>query len=416
MAQARFRGQRDPELRARAELPGDAARGAGRPRRTSPSASATIETGYTGSSYEGLWVAGVLDALKHGAPLPLRRRRRPHPGQARRRWAGAGQAAAGRDALLLVLHAGRIGRAGLRGAVGERDGAERLLWKPGSRMPASAGDLSPITGSRGASAGSTTARTTRRWAGWSASTGPRWTPSSSCTNTSAGFKDGVPFDLELSIDEHPQRGAHLRLPDLGDGTDLRAAGGAAPRHPADARRAQLRRGEGHRLSRRRRAARLRGAGAQPVPHRRGVRRHGRLPLGRRPERGRAAGDRPGDRRDATTSRSRPTCSCSSAKCWPSTIPTCSAAGGRMRWPTRSAKPRPARRLPPDCIRQSDTAQAVAARRDLPQLQLCVCRAAGRRRAVHLPRGVLQPCRRPSTGRTRSASPATCLSWRTTCCC
>ncbi len=27
----------------------------------------TIETGYTGSSYEGLWVAGVLDALKHGA-------------------------------------------------------------------------------------------------------------------------------------------------------------------------------------------------------------------------------------------------------------------------------------------------------------------------------------------------------------
>ena len=29
----------------------------------------TIETGYTGSSYEGLWVAGVLDALQHG-PLP----------------------------------------------------------------------------------------------------------------------------------------------------------------------------------------------------------------------------------------------------------------------------------------------------------------------------------------------------------
>ncbi|MBP8108141.1 MAG: hypothetical protein KBG20_13915 [Caldilineaceae bacterium] len=29
-----------------------------------------IETGYTGSSYEGLWVAGVLDALKHGVRLP----------------------------------------------------------------------------------------------------------------------------------------------------------------------------------------------------------------------------------------------------------------------------------------------------------------------------------------------------------
>jgi len=29
-----------------------------------------IETGYTGSSYEGLWVAGVLDALKHEVRLP----------------------------------------------------------------------------------------------------------------------------------------------------------------------------------------------------------------------------------------------------------------------------------------------------------------------------------------------------------
>lgn len=28
-----------------------------------------IETGYTGSTFEGLWVAGVLDALAHGAPL-----------------------------------------------------------------------------------------------------------------------------------------------------------------------------------------------------------------------------------------------------------------------------------------------------------------------------------------------------------
>ncbi|MCL5097406.1 MAG: tagaturonate epimerase family protein [Candidatus Omnitrophica bacterium] len=29
----------------------------------------TIETGYTGSTYEGLWVAGVLAALQHGGPL-----------------------------------------------------------------------------------------------------------------------------------------------------------------------------------------------------------------------------------------------------------------------------------------------------------------------------------------------------------
>ena len=35
-------------------------------------------------------------------------------------------------------------------------------------------------------------------------------------------------------------------------------------------------------------------------------------------------------------------------------------------------------------------QALVARRDLPPLQLCVRRPAGRRRAVHLPRGVLRP--------------------------
>ncbi len=29
-----------------------------------------IETGYTGSSFEGLWVAGVLDAIKHGTDVP----------------------------------------------------------------------------------------------------------------------------------------------------------------------------------------------------------------------------------------------------------------------------------------------------------------------------------------------------------
>ena len=76
----------------------------------------TIETGYTGSSYEGLWVAGVLDALKHG----------PHPSNAPRsaqdawrygadadhiqvkrrgRRTCACQAHVGRDTLLLVLYA-----------------------------------------------------------------------------------------------------------------------------------------------------------------------------------------------------------------------------------------------------------------------------------------------------------------------
>ena len=33
--------------------------------------------------------------------------------------------------------------------------------------------------------------------------GPRWTPSAKLYEHICGFKDGVPFDLELSIDEHP---------------------------------------------------------------------------------------------------------------------------------------------------------------------------------------------------------------------
>ena len=43
-----------------------------------------------------------------------------------------------------------------------------------------------------------------------------------------------------------------------------------------------------------------------------------------------------------------------------------------------------------CIEQSDLDRPSAARRAVPQLQLCVRRAAGCGGAVHLPRGVLQP--------------------------
>ena len=115
--EGRLRGQRHPEFRARAELPGDAARGpAGREehrlrfRDHRDRLHRQLVRGAVGG--------GRARRAQARRTAPLRRRRRPHPGEARGRWAGAGQAAAGRDALLLVLHAGRIGCAGLRGVVG----------------------------------------------------------------------------------------------------------------------------------------------------------------------------------------------------------------------------------------------------------------------------------------------------------
>ena len=48
----------------------------------------TIEAGYTGSSFEGLWVSGVLDALKHGPQLHPERSPVTPPGHPERRPAG----------------------------------------------------------------------------------------------------------------------------------------------------------------------------------------------------------------------------------------------------------------------------------------------------------------------------------------
>ena len=107
------------------------------------------------------------------------------------------------------------------------------------------------------------------------------------------LKDGWPFDLELSIDEHPndvptfecltsetelifvlleaqRRGIPLThvAPNFGveKGTDYRGADGLSGFE-----------------------ARV----AHALPHRRGVWRHGRFPLGRRPQRGGVPGDWPG---------------------------------------------------------------------------------------------------------------------------
>ena len=112
MAAERVRCQCDSELRTRAELPGDAAGGPARRekhclrlRRHRDRLHRQFLRGAVGGRR-----ARCTQAWR---PTALRRRRRPHPGQAGRRRAGAGKAAAGRDTLLLVLYAGRFGCAGL---------------------------------------------------------------------------------------------------------------------------------------------------------------------------------------------------------------------------------------------------------------------------------------------------------------
>ena len=87
----RVRGQRHPELRARAEPARRSARGPTRAREP-PLGFGSLAEGHTGSTFEGLLHAGVHLRTQVTDVSPLRGRRRPHPGEARRRGARAGAA------------------------------------------------------------------------------------------------------------------------------------------------------------------------------------------------------------------------------------------------------------------------------------------------------------------------------------
>jgi hypothetical protein len=156
----------------------------------------TIETGYTGSSYEGLWVAGVLDALKHGAPPRY-----------------------GADADHIQVKRGADGLAR----------AKRLLdaTRYYSFYTLDVSDVldyaalaggSDLTGLRNLpDLGEVAAyhRQPRRFGGFDYRpdaalldrlSGKYWMALEAVANLYeyiCGFKEGEPFDLELSIDEHP---------------------------------------------------------------------------------------------------------------------------------------------------------------------------------------------------------------------
>ncbi len=232
-----------------------------------------IETGYTGSSFEGLWVAGVLDALKHGVRLPYGADA-DHI-QVKRGVDGLARAKRLLDATRYysfytldvsdVLDYAALTAGGAAGAATLEakipDLAHRRELIAYHRQPRRIGDFDyqPDDEVLGRLAG-------KYWVALDAVVAMH--------EHICGLKGGTPFDLELSIDEHPNDVPTFDC--LTSETELVFVLLEAQRrgHSADPCRTQLRRGKGDRLSRGRRAARLRGAGAHALPHRRGIRRHG----------------------------------------------------------------------------------------------------------------------------------------------
>ena len=238
----------------------------------------TIETGYTGSSYEGLWVAGVLDALKHGAP-PRYGADADHI-QVKRGADGLARAKRLLDATRYysfytldvsdVLDYGALSASAAAGTATLEsripDAAQRndlLAYHRQSRR-VSGFDYQPDDAALGRLVGKYEAALDAV---------------AKLYEYICGFKEGIPFDLELSIDEHPndvptfdcltsetelifvlleaqRRGIPLThvAPNFGveKGTDYRGADGLAG---------------------------FEARAPQPVRHRRAIRRHGRLPLG-----------------------------------------------------------------------------------------------------------------------------------------
>ncbi|MBW7884678.1 MAG: hypothetical protein H3C34_18970 [Caldilineaceae bacterium] len=172
-----------------------------------------IESGYTGSSFEGLWVAGVLDALKH-APYP-----QPDPEQA------GGDLRYGADADHIQVKRGPDGLARAKRMLDATryysfytlDVSDVLTY---AAMSAGATDTissleaqTPDPAQRRALL--TFHQQPRRFGGFDYRpdsetlgrlVGKYWVALQAVEETYAhicGLKNGVAFDLELSIDEHP---------------------------------------------------------------------------------------------------------------------------------------------------------------------------------------------------------------------
>jgi hypothetical protein len=152
-----------------------------------------IETGYTGSSYEGLWVAGVLHALEHGAPGPY-----------------------GADADHIQVKRGPDGLARAKRLLDATryysfytldvsDVLEYPVMRPGAAAPDGGHSAGWVAFHRQARRiggfdyhpdDETLDRLATKYAAALDAT-------ASLHDYICALKEGVPFDLELSIDEHP---------------------------------------------------------------------------------------------------------------------------------------------------------------------------------------------------------------------
>jgi hypothetical protein len=162
----------------------------------------TIETGYTGSSYEGLWVSGVLDALKHGAP-PRYGADADHI-QVKRGADGLARAKRMLDATRYysfytldvsdVLDYGALaasaaaGTATLESRIPDAVQRSDLLAYHRQSRRVSGFDYRPDAAALGRLVGKY---------------GAALDAVARLYEYICGFKAGIPFDLELSIDEHP---------------------------------------------------------------------------------------------------------------------------------------------------------------------------------------------------------------------
>jgi hypothetical protein len=158
-----------------------------------------IETGYTGSSYEGLWVAGVLDALQHGVRLPYG----ADADHIQVKRGGDGLARAKRlldatryysfytlDVSDVLVYGAMTAPAALPLDVSIPDPVQRRELLACHRQPRRVGgfDYQPDDEILG--------RLVEKY--WVALDAVVAMHEHIC-----GLKDGTPFDLELSIDEHP---------------------------------------------------------------------------------------------------------------------------------------------------------------------------------------------------------------------
>ena len=216
-----------------------------------------IETGYTGSSFEGLWVSGVLDALQHG-PGSGRNETQSwsafHYGadadhiQVKRGPGGLARAKRMLDATryysfytldvsdVLDYAAMSAGAAEATALLEARipDPAKRRMRLSFHQQPRLVGafDYRPDSVAIGRLVG-------KYWVALQAV--------KQLYEYISSLKDGMPFDLELSIDEHPNEIANRGLPDFRDGAGVRVARGRPPWYSVDAYRTEFWCGKRHRL-------------------------------------------------------------------------------------------------------------------------------------------------------------------------